>query len=506
MSSDAPGTTERPTHLATNAVTLFGDFVAGITNVAPSTSTALTLGAIMAVSGVAAPSVVLLVGLTMLCIAVSYYYLNLWRPSAAAQAVWIARTIRPVIGLAIGFIVILMTLVSNIGNITLFGPYFLGIVWPSQQGNSFLQWLCSAVATVAVLIIAIEGVKRAIRFQQIIVWAEYAIFIVFVSALFVAEFTGHPGSTHPQLSWLIPTKAPDFHGFLNGCVLGVFMYGGWEASVYLAEEGTDVRRNPGRAGIISVVFCTVWLVILATAIQAIAPIKDLIANSGNIIAYSASLIWPKFWADLVSLAVLSSVVAVTQSQLQNFSRMSFGLARESLLPAWLGRLSKHRTPAYALTFATVVPVLALVAYLSNASAATTIGLISGTAGLLYIVLYVAGSVACIWYYRRTLTSSVGQFVFAGVLPFIGGALLVYAAITAIPTTPHGTLYPFIAMFVLAFPAAWLVKHYTKAPFFDEPILVADKPSPGHAGPIEAPAQTVTGDVVDTPAPDAAPDA
>ena len=320
-------------------------------------------------------------------------------------------------------------------------------------------------------------------------WAEYAIMVVFVIALFVAEFTGHPGSTHPQLSWLLPTKSPSFHGFVDGAVLGVFMYGGWEASVYLAEEGTDVRRNPGRAGIIAVVFCTVWLVLMSLAIQAIAPASALVAHSGNIIAFSADQIWGKPWSTLVSLAVLSSVVAVTQSQLQNFSRMSFGLARDRLLPQWLGRLSRHRTPAYALTFAAIVPVVALIIYLSNASAATTIGLISGTAGLLYIVIYVAGAVACIWYYRRTLTSGARQFILAGVLPFVGGAVLVYLAIAAIPTIPHGTLYPFIVMFVLIFPAAWLIKALTKAPFFDLPPLVA-----GEAGSDDEMADVATADV------------
>lgn len=475
MSSSPAGTpTHHPTHLAAREVTLFGDFVAGITNVAPSTSIALTLGAIMAVSGLASPSVVIIVGLLMLCIAISYHYMNLWRPSAAAQAMWIARAIRPLAGLAIGFAVILMTLTANIGNITLFGPYLLGIIYPSHQNNAVLQWVCTAVATGLVLYIAIEGVRRAIRFQTIVVWIEYAIIVAFVIALFVAEFTGHPGTTHPHLSWLLPSTSPSFHGLTNGVVLGVFMYGGWEASVYLAEEGTDVKRNPGRAGIISVVFCIIWFSILTMAIQAIAPAKVLVAHAGNIIAYSAGVIWPKPWSSLVSLAVLSSVIAVTQSQLQNFSRMSFGLSREGLLPKWLGRLSRHRTPALALILSAVIPVAALIIYLANASAGKTIGLISGTAGLLYIVIYVAGAIGCIWYYRRTLMTRARQFILAGVLPLIGGAGLVYAAITAFPTTPHGTLYPFIAMFVLIFPAAWLVKHFTRAPFFDLPVIVAGR--------------------------------
>jgi amino acid transporter len=500
-SSPADTPSHHPTHLAARQVSLFGDFVAGITNVAPSTAVALTLGAIMAVSGLAAPAVVVLVGLAMLCIAVSYHFMNLWRPSAAAQAMWFARAVQPVAGLAVGFAVILMTLTANVSNITLFGPYLLGIVWSSQQNNAVLQWVCTAVITGLVLFIAIEGVRRAIRFQTIVVWVEYAIMVIFVIALFVAEFTGHAGTTHPQLSWLLPSTSPSYSGLMNGVVLGVFMFGGWEASVYLAEEGTDVRRNPGRAGIISVVFCIVWFIILTMAIQASAPAKILVAHASNIIAYSASVVWPKPWSSIVSLAVLSSVVAVVQSQLQNFSRMSFGLSREGLLPKWLGRLSRHRTPALGLTLAAVIPVAALIIYLANTSAGKTIGLVSATAGFLYIVIYVAGAIACIWYYRRTLMSSARRFILAGLLPFLGGAALVYAAITAFPTTPHGTLYPFIAMFVLIWPVAWLVKYLTRAPFFSQPVIVADgtgsaeqaEPELVQAGPDAAGSATETPD-------------
>jgi amino acid transporter len=461
-----------PHRLAPGAVTLFGDVVAAITNVAPSTSVALSLGAIIAASGLAAPSVVVIVGLLMLCVAVSYYFLNLWAPSAAAQTMWLARSIRPLVGLAIGFAVILMTLVSNIGNITLFGPYFLGIVWPSQANNGALQWLVTAIATGLVLYIAIEGIKRAIRFQAIVVWIEYAIILAFVIGLFAAEFSGHAGTTTPQLSWLLPSSAPSVGGLTAGIVVAVFMYGGWEASVYLAEEGTDTKKNPGRAGIISVVFCIIWLTTLSFAIQGIAPQRVLVANAGNIVAYSANVIWPKWAADLVSLAVISSVIAVTQSQLNNFSRMAFGLSREGLLPNWIGALNRHRTPGRALALSAAIPVILLIAYLSSTSASSAIGLISGTAGLMYVVLYVAGAVACIWYYRRTLLTSVKQFIVAGLLPFIGGAGLLFAAAKALPTLPHGTLYPFIAMFVLIWPAAWIVKRTTKAPFFDLPVVSA----------------------------------
>jgi amino acid transporter len=318
----APGQLERPRHLASGAVSLFGDFIAAITNVAPSASVALSLGAIIAVAGFSSPFIALVGGLTMLCIAVAYYYLNNWQPNAAAQALWLARIVSPVVGLSLGLFIIAETIVSNMGNITLLGPYLLGIIWPSQANNVVLQWLISAAVMTLIVYIAIAGVRRAIRFQQIVVWLEYAVILAFLIGLLYAEFSGQPGTTHPQLSWLLPGTAPSFTGLVDGLVIGVTLFGGWEAAVYLAEEATDTKRNPGRAGIISIVFCTVWYIVLIMAIQAIAPMHDLVSHSANIIAYSAGVIWPQPWSTIVSLAVLSSVIAVTQSQLQNFRTRS----------------------------------------------------------------------------------------------------------------------------------------------------------------------------------------
>jgi amino acid transporter len=471
--SSSPGN-DHPNQLAHGAVSLFGDFVAAITNVAPSASVALSLGAIIAVGGFSSPFIALVGGLTMLCIAVAYYYLNNWQPNAAAQALWLARIVTPVVGLALGFFILAETIVSNMGNITLLGPYLLGIIWPSQASNVVLEWLIAAVVMTLIVYIAIAGVKRAIRFQQIVVWVEYAIILAFLIGLLYAEYTGHPGTIHPQLSWLLPGTAPSFTGLVDGLVIGVTLFGGWEAAVYLAEEGTDTKRNPGRAGIIAIVFCTIWYIILIMAIQAIAPMHELVNNSANIIAYSAGVIWPQPWSTIVSLAVLSSVIAVTQSQLQNFSRMSFGLARENLMWQRLAELSRHRTPRLALIIAAVFPVALLIVYLANGSAARALSLLAGMSGLMFILIYVAGALACIWYYRRTLLTSVRQFVFAGVLPLLGAVGLTFAAVAAVPTTALGTWLPALGFLVAAIVAALVIRARggKRIPFFNRPVLVA----------------------------------
>lgn len=471
-----------PTELKAGAVALWGDIVAAVTGVAPSTAIALTLGALIGVAGHAGPFIAVVVGVAMLCIAIAYHHLNLWQPSAAAQATWIARAIRPILGLAVGLMVMIESMVSNIANIVVIGPYLLGIVYPSQAGNPILQWLVSAVAILAVVAIAIVGIRAAIRFQIYLVWFEYGVILLFAAALLYAEFTGRSGSQIPSLGWLLPSAAPNLGGLVGGIVIAVFMFGGWEAAVYLAEEQHEGHRDPGRAGIISVIFCTIWFAFMIAVIQAIAPAADLVKNSANVIAYAAGLVLPGPLAAIVSLAVLLSVVGVVQAQLQVFSRVGYGLSREGLLPKALTRLSKGQTPWVGLAVASVVPIVLLIVYLANGTVAQALNLVTATAGILYIALYSAGALACTWYYRRILTRSLKSLLYAGILPSIGVLVLLAALVVSIPTAPLGTLIPAAVFVLIGLPVAWFVKRSSHAAFFDiKPEVATEEPSTATAG-------------------------
>src|SRR6266581_3329080 len=190
-------TVGRP-HLREGAVGLWGDFIAAVTNVAPSAAVALTLGAIIAVSGLATPLLIIIVGAAMLCIALAYHRLNLWQPTPAAQVMWIARAVLP----------ILESTVSNIANISLMGPYLLGIFSSDLAANAFLGYLTSLAVMAVVCAVAIIGIRAAIRFQTYILWIEYGIMLVFGILVYWAEFTGHAGTSVPSLSWFSPTASP----------------------------------------------------------------------------------------------------------------------------------------------------------------------------------------------------------------------------------------------------------------------------------------------------------
>src|SRR6266581_9235614 len=200
-------TVGRP-HLREGAVGLGGDFIAAVTNVAPSAAVALTLGSIIAASGLATPFLVIVVGIAMLCIAFAYHHLNLWQPTPAAQVMWIAKAVTPVLGFAAGILLILESTVSNIANISLMGPYLLGIFSSDLAANAFLGYLTSLAVMAVVCAVAIIGIRAAIRFQTYILWIEYGIMLVFGILVYWAEFTGHAGTSVPSLSWFSPTASP----------------------------------------------------------------------------------------------------------------------------------------------------------------------------------------------------------------------------------------------------------------------------------------------------------
>ena len=79
------------TTLRAGAVSLVGDWVASIANVAPSSSVAFTLALLVAFAGLASPLSVLIVGILMCLVAVGYSRLNNWQPHAGAPYHWAHR-------------------------------------------------------------------------------------------------------------------------------------------------------------------------------------------------------------------------------------------------------------------------------------------------------------------------------------------------------------------------------------------------------------------------------
>lgn len=413
---------ERPTLLA-NAISLGGDWVASVANVAPTSTVAFTLALLVSFAGLASPLAVVIGGIAMLLVAIGYSRLNNWKPHAGAPYVWVGETVAPILGYATGILAILAATVANIGNITLAGSYLLGIISPGTTFANPLVWVLSTAVMALVIYIAVRGIRPSIRVQTAIIAFEYTVVVLFVILALKREIFDHvAGTTAPSLAaFSIHTSPTGIAGIISALVIGGFLYAGWEAPLVLGEESKNAHFNPGRAAILGVVFLTVWYTFLILVFQGVDSQKAIAAHGTDFLGYTGGLLLPDPWGRLLSLAVLSAVFATTQMQLTESSRVAFAMARERLLPHGLSAIQHvYRTPWVAAIVLGVIPPIALIPYLANASATTAIGYVISADGLLYLIMYAIIAFACVWYYRRLLSTSTRNLLESGLLPLVGG--------------------------------------------------------------------------------------
>jgi amino acid transporter len=409
--------------LLANAISLGGDWVASVANVAPTSTVAFTLALLVGFAGLASPLAVVVGGVAMLLVAIGYSRLNNWKPHAGAPYVWVGETVSPLLGYAAGILAVLAATVANIGNITLAGSYLLGIISPGTTFANPLVWVLSTAVMALVVYIAVRGIRPSIRIQTAIIVFEYAVVVLFVILSLKREIFDHvAGTTAPSLAaFSIHTSPTGLAGLLSALVIGGFLYAGWEAPLVLGEESKNAHFNPGRAAILGVVFLTVWYTFLIIVFQGVASQKAIADHGTDFLGYAGGLLLPDPWGRLLSLAVLSAVFATTQMQLTESSRVAFAMARERLLPSGLSSVhALFHTPWVAAVVLGVIPPLALIPYLANASATTAIGYVISADGLLYLIMYAVIAFACVWYYRRLLSTGTRHLLVSGLLPLIGG--------------------------------------------------------------------------------------
>jgi amino acid transporter len=378
---------------------------------------------------------------------------------------WVARGLSPIIGFAVGILVLMTALTSNIGNITLIGSTVLSLIAPSQTSNKPLTWVVATIICLLVVGIAIVGVKVTIRFEGWVVLAEYLIIGVLAIWGLVHEISSHgAGVTGPSWSWLTGSHVSST-SVISGIVLATFLLGGWDAPIYLGDE-QQRPRDPGRSVLISITFCTLWVVFLFICLQGLAPASDITNNGSNVLPFLAGRLGPKAFSDLVALAVIASFATTIQSQIVDGSRIMFGMSRERTLPKRLGKVHRRfATPVAGLVVMGIIPVIALVLYLASTSLQKAIVYVDSTGGLLFAGYYIVISLYSIWYYRSVLLRDFREFLLGLLLPLLGAATLVYVIVKSLPTTAGPVKIIAVVLFLAGIPLALISRAVTKSAFF-----------------------------------------
>ena len=204
----------------------------------------------------------------MLIIANAYRRCNMWNANCGASFEWVGRAINPYLGFLTGWLMVVAYIIGTVAEILLLGPSVLA-VFGSTSTNTW-AWIGIGTAVGAVmLVIAVIGIRITARVQVGMALVEYLILIgmaflglVSSSATTPAPFRSpRAGSASPALT----ARAVPLAGFL----VAVFVYGGWDGTLYVNEEVKHRRVNPGRAAIIAVALLAVMYTLAQVGLQGV---------------------------------------------------------------------------------------------------------------------------------------------------------------------------------------------------------------------------------------------
>jgi amino acid transporter len=496
--------------LKTGALGLVSSVVMGVASTAPAYSLAATLLFVVVLVGFKAPAVAVLAFIPILFCSIGYSEMNKADPDCGTTFTWAARAFGPKTGWAGGWGIVAADVLVMASLAQVAGQYvFLLVQGPNSAigTNPASGWvlLVGVVWIVAMSYICYRGIEVSAMFQKVLLSIELVMLLVLSVTALVRVFSGHhpPQSVHPSFSWLVPTGLP-LSAFLGGIILMLFIYWGWDTAVSVNEETKDKNKTPGQAAIISTVLLLVTYAIVIFSVLAFAGIgaKGIgLSNEGHggdVLSVLGGAIFGtggfgSLLSRLLILMVLSSAAASTQTTILPTARTTLSMAAYKALPDSFAKMHhKYLTPTVSTIAMGAVSIVlyVLMNYISSGNviydAVTAIGI--------YIAFYYGlSALSCVWYYRKTLTSSARNLWMRGIIPGLGWLIMWAAGIYALQSdwtatfgftfwTVPGLHWEIGGIFLIALGAAlagvlvFIYMRVTEPPFFRKETLTRSTPT------------------------------
>ncbi len=306
--------------------------------------------------------------------ALSYAELGSRIPQSGGVATFIHRAFRKDwLSILVGWLMFCTCLVSMATLSKAFAGYL------NAFAPAIPAWLIIITLFSALAFVNFRGMQESSALNIFCTALEVSglVIVILVSTLFIIG--GGGGTGNPPASPVPNAQAIGWTAIVQGAALAFYAFIGFEDIVNVAEEVKNPERNVPRAilfalGIAGVVYVLVsWLAsnVLSPAALAgsNAPLLDVVRRAQ-----------PNFPAVVFSLIALFAVLNTALLNFVTASRLLFGMSREGLLPAWLGKLHPRRATPYR----TLLIILPIAIFLALSG---TLQFLAGTTATLILAMF-----------------------------------------------------------------------------------------------------------------------
>jgi amino acid transporter len=451
--------------LEPNAIGVAQDTVIGMASSAPAASVGLTLAALAAATAYGSGPIIVLTAIPMLIIANAYRRLNMWNANCGASFEWVGRAINPYLGFLTGWLMVAAYIIATVSGVEVLGPSVLA-VFGSSSTNTWANIAIATAVGVIMLVIAVVGIKITARTQVAMALVEYLILIGLAIAGLVAVLAHHAGTFPITRGWFSLTGIGGKGSAVAGFLIAVFIFTGWDGTLYVNEEVRHRRVNPGRAAMLAVGFLAVIYTLSIVGLQGVVSPAKLQANSASALVYVAQALGGGFWAKMMALALALSTIATTGTGIVLTARIVYGMASYRTLPEFLGNVSRRfSTPVAASVIVGVLIIGLSWVYLLTTSVQNTFNDVVAVAGLIFAIFYILTALATIVYYRRRVFTRLRDGLILGLLPLAAAGFLGWVVVKSLGNAPASQVWSLVGTVVLGVVLMLAARFILKSPFF-----------------------------------------
>jgi amino acid transporter len=436
--------------LKKDAISFASNVVIGVASAAPAYSLAAALPALVVAAKFGVPAVLIAAFVPMLFVAVAYYHLNHADPDCGTTFSWATRAMGPYWGWLGGWTILATDILVMPGLAQVAGQYTCHLF--GYEPTPVAVTTIGVIWIVAMTAICYLGIELSALTQKALLAAEFIILAIFAAVALQKVYGGHADGTRVALSWFNPFTVDNASDFTQAMLVAVFIYWGWDTGAAVNEETKDPRGAPARAAVVSTVLLVgLYLIVTIAAVAFAEPGLEKFSGDDFLAPLAGDVLGPVVgW--LLILAVLSSAAACTQTTILPAARTAISMARAGALPRQFAAVHpRYLTPGFATLVMGAVSIiwyLALVLFgdsnvLTDSVTATAIGI---------AFYYGLTGFACVVYYRHEHLKGLKNFLFYGVIPALGGLIMLALLIAACvnfsdpsqdKTTIHGIGAPLV---------------------------------------------------------------
>ncbi len=419
--------------LESDAVGLTSSVIIGLASTAPAFSLAATIGWLALAVGNQSVAVLWVSFIPMAMVALAYRELNRVIPDCGTTFTWATKAFGPRTGwmggwgLAVSGIIFVANAADIVGIYTVQLYAQISGTDPDVLLDNKLLVMAIALAFVAVMTwINYRGIEGSARMQYVLVILQFGVLLVVAGLALWQVYAGDgmPQAQEPAKTWLNPFAIGDFEAFVQGVLLAIFIYWGWDTVLAINEETKDREKTPGRAALISTVLLLGIYILFTVAMVAYAGTgKSGLGSAKNADDIFAVIGVPLLGAaaPILTAVVLISAAASLQTTIMPTARGTLAMAVYKALPRRFASVNRFQAPSFSTLMMGVVGSAFYVGFKLISDNILQDSILS--IGLAIAFYYGITAFAAAWYFRKEAFNSLRDFFVLMFFPLVGGLIL-----------------------------------------------------------------------------------